>query len=228
MHVLIVHAHPEPQSFNAAMTRTAVDTLEANGHTVEVSDLYAMQFNPVAGWHDFPQAADPSFLHYQREQKIAFERQTYAPEIAWEHGKLTRADLVIFQFPVWWRSSPAILKGWFDRVLGVGFAYGAGRVYSTGGLQGKRALLSVTFGGPTSAAEAVEVLQQLQDGVLAFVGFEVLSPFVVGGPRHLTADARQAELQRYHETLEALTCDRTPPGQCHHRAPLVHDALEQA
>jgi len=211
MHVLIVHAHPEPLSFNAAMTRTAADTLEASGHTVEVSDLYAMQFNPVAGWHDFPQAADPSFLHYQREQKDAFERQAYAPEIAREHDKLTRADLVIFQFPVWWRSSPAILKGWFDRVLGVGFAYGAGRVYSTGELQGRRALLSVTFGGPTTPAEATEVLHQMLDGILAFVGFEVLPPFVVGGPRRLTADDREAELQRYRQSLVTLTGGLTHP-----------------
>ncbi|MBB5361800.1 NAD(P)H dehydrogenase (quinone) [Deinococcus humi] len=189
------------------MTRRAVETLEAMGHTAEVSDLYAMQFNPVAGWHDFPAVTQPRFLQYQREQKEAFEHRSHTPEIILEQEKLARADLVIFQFPIWWRSSPAMLKGWFDRVLSVGFAYGSGRVYGTGGLQGKRALLSVTFGGPTSAPEASEVLHQLQDGVLAFVGFEVLPPFVVGGPRQLTENARRAELQRYGQFLAGLTCE---------------------
>jgi len=46
MNILIVHAHPEPQSFTAALKSTAKQTLEKLGHTVEVSDLYAMQFNP--------------------------------------------------------------------------------------------------------------------------------------------------------------------------------------
>lgn len=211
MHVLTVLAHPEPRSFNAAMHRTAVETLEALGHTVDVSDLYAMGFNPVAGWHDFPQADTGDALQYQREQKEASNRQVFAADIALEHEKLTRADLVIFQFPVWWRSSPAILKGWFDRVLSVGFAYGAGRVYSTGGLQGKRALLSVTFGGPTTSDEASDVLFQVQDGVLAFVGFEVLPPFVVGGPRQLTLEAREAELQRYSQVLQTLVAEPAPP-----------------
>ncbi|WP_019588580.1 NAD(P)H-dependent oxidoreductase [Deinococcus apachensis] len=204
MHILIVHVHPEPQSFNAALTHTAVHTLEALGHTVEVSDLYALGFNPVAGRNDVTQAADPAFLHLQREQKAAFERGTTAPDIVAEQRKLTRAELVIFQFPVWWRSAPALLKGWFDRVLTVGYAYGAGRVYATGGLSGRRALLSVTFGSPTSPEEAREVLHQMQDGVLAFVGFEVLPPFVVGGPRSLTVEERQAELERYRDTLAHL------------------------
>jgi NAD(P)H dehydrogenase (quinone) len=46
MRVLIVHAHPEPKSFNGAMTRTAVDALATAGHHVEVSDLYGMRSNP--------------------------------------------------------------------------------------------------------------------------------------------------------------------------------------
>ena len=47
MRVLMVHAHPEPKSFNGAMTRAAFEALVAAGHAVEVSDLYAMRFSPV-------------------------------------------------------------------------------------------------------------------------------------------------------------------------------------
>ena len=58
MNVLIVYAHEEPKSFNGAMRDTAVRVLQELGHTVEVSDLYAMQFNPVGGKHDFRALAD--------------------------------------------------------------------------------------------------------------------------------------------------------------------------
>src|SRR6266542_76066 len=52
-HALIVHAHPEPRSFNGALTRQAVETLTAVGDTVEVSDLYAMKFKAVADADDY-------------------------------------------------------------------------------------------------------------------------------------------------------------------------------
>ena len=43
----IVHAHPEPQSFNGAVTQKALKVLMGAGHEVKVSDLYAMGFDPV-------------------------------------------------------------------------------------------------------------------------------------------------------------------------------------
>ena len=46
---------------------------------------------------------------------------------------------IILHFPLWWFGVPAILKGWFDRVLVKGFAYDAGKVFATGLLRGKTA-----------------------------------------------------------------------------------------
>lgn len=65
--------------------------------------------------------------------------------------------MLVFQFPLWWAGVPAILKGWFDRVLVQGFAFGLtapdGRVrrYGEGGLGGKRALVITTIGARASA-----------------------------------------------------------------------------
>jgi hypothetical protein len=73
MKVLIVHAHEEPKSFNGAMRDTAISVLKEPGHTVEVSDLYAMTFNPVGGKHDFTALADPEFFKYGVEQTKATE-----------------------------------------------------------------------------------------------------------------------------------------------------------
>ena len=58
MKVLIVSAHEEPQSFNAALKDHAVRVLTNDGHSVEVSDLYAMNFDPVGGKRDFVELAN--------------------------------------------------------------------------------------------------------------------------------------------------------------------------
>ena len=77
MNVLIVYAHEEPKSFNGAMRDKAVTVLGQCGHIVEVSDLYAMKFNPVGGRHDFTRLADPDyFKNMESEQTKATEAKT--------------------------------------------------------------------------------------------------------------------------------------------------------
>lgn len=129
MNVLIVHAHEEPKSFNGAMRDTAVTVLAESGHTVEVSDLYAMKFNPVGGKHDFTALADPDFFKYGVEQTKATEARKFAPDVVAEQEKLCRAGFLIFQFPLWWFGLPAILKGWVDRVFAAGLAPSTRRPY---------------------------------------------------------------------------------------------------
>jgi hypothetical protein len=67
MNVLLVFAHPEPQSFNGAMLRTALATLEAAGHSVQVSDLYAQAFEPVSGRANFTTVYDAAYFKQQKE-----------------------------------------------------------------------------------------------------------------------------------------------------------------
>ena len=101
MHVLIVHAHPEPASFTTALKDAAVRALSAAGHRVEVSDLYGEAFNPVAGRHDFIRAADPARFHYQSEQLNASRTGGFAADLVREEERLMRADLLVFTFPLW-------------------------------------------------------------------------------------------------------------------------------
>jgi NAD(P)H dehydrogenase (quinone) len=162
MNVLIVHAHEEPKSFNGAMRETAVRVLQETGHTVTVSDLYAMQFNPVGGKHDFTSLAEPAFFKYGVEQTKATEAKTFASDVVAEQEKLFWADFLIFQFPLWWFGLPAILKGWVDRVFAAGLTYGGGRWYSNGVFGGKRAMLSLTTGGsPSIYSSRGRVIQSL-------------------------------------------------------------------
>src|SRR5689334_18721293 len=114
MRAFIVHAHPEPKSFNGAMTQAATDALTQAGHQVVVSDLYAMGFNPVSDRRNFTTVCDELLFRQQAEEVFANEHDGFAPEIQGEMDKLFWCDALIFQFPLWWFSLPAILKGWVE------------------------------------------------------------------------------------------------------------------
>ena len=67
-----------------------------------------------------------------------------------EQGRLLDHDVILFQFPLFWYSSPAIIKEWFDITLEHGFAYGAGGT----ALEGKQMMLAVTAAGAEDAYTA--------------------------------------------------------------------------
>ncbi|MEI7614043.1 MAG: NAD(P)H-dependent oxidoreductase, partial [Betaproteobacteria bacterium] len=64
-----------------------------------------------------------------------------------EQAALLRADLVVWLHPLYWYSVPAMLKHWFDVVLGYGLAYGKGG----DALRGKHCLWVTTTGGQESS-----------------------------------------------------------------------------
>lgn len=211
MNVLIVYAHEEPRSFNAALKNAAIKTLEAQGHRVVVSDLYRMKWKAVADGEDFLQRRDPHFLKRQAEEKAAGELGTLAHDILLEQDKLKACDLLLLQFPLWWFGMPAILKGWVDRVLTMGFAYGGGSWYDQGGLRGRKAMVCVTTGGPEPAylerginGPIEQILFPIQHGMLYFCGFEVLPPFLAWGPAHLDDAGRAKILADYEARLRGI------------------------
>ncbi len=218
MNVLIVHAHPEPQSFNGALTRRAVEVLTGAGHAVIVSDLYAQNFDPVSDRRNFTTVFDPGYLRLQAEERLASEAGGYFADLQAEMDRLAACDLLIFQFPMWWLGLPAILKGWVDRVFAVGRAYGGGRQFDRGMLSDKRAMCSVTSGGPLGSfskggvyADIEEVLFPVHRGIFGFVGMTVLEPFVVYGPGRMTDEARRTALDRYERRLLTLDEARVLP-----------------
>ncbi|MDN3223806.1 NAD(P)H-dependent oxidoreductase [Pseudomonas nunensis] len=224
MNVLILHAHPEPQSFTNALRDQAVQTLQAQGHAVQVSDLYAMNWNPVASAEDFSDRDNPEYLVYALEQRLGVKTKSLAPDIQQELDKLLWADLLILNFPIYWFSMPAILKGWIDRVLVSGVCYGGKRFYDQGGLAGKKALVTVTLGGREHmfGEDAIhgpleDMLRPLLRGTLAYVGLDVLPPFVAWHVPYISAEARGQFLLDYQRRLENL----------HQDSPLVFPRLAQ-
>jgi NAD(P)H dehydrogenase (quinone) len=206
VHVLIVYAHPEPTSFTGALKDRAVEALIGAGHTVEISDLYAEGFNPVAGRHDFISTANPERFHYQTEQEFAAQSGSFAEDIRREQERVEAADLLVLQFPLWWGGPPAILKGWCERVLAYGFGYVDGRRFDSGLFKGRRAVFSVTTGGTPERfsnegvyGEIERVLYPVERLLLQYMGFEVLPPFVAyAAPR-----VSEAERKAYLEAWEA-------------------------
>ncbi|OON70033.1 NAD(P)H-dependent oxidoreductase [Hymenobacter sp. CRA2] len=205
MHVLLVLAHPEPASFNGRLARLAEEVLTAAGHTVEVSDLYRQGFAAVSGPADFSPPAAADFFDLQAQQRAAAVNDTFAADVQAEMEKLRRCDLLLLQFPLWWHSVPAILKGWIDRVLAVGFAYGG-----TKALAGKKALLSLTSGTPNhlwdgSTLPTLEsTLNHILRGTLAYCGMQVYAPFMIGSAKHLNPDERTEAEADFIRMLEAL------------------------
>ena len=81
MKVFIVLAHPEHQSFNAAMFRTAIDVFDAAGHEVRTSDLYALQFDPVSSRANFLTVKDSDYYKQQTEELYASENYGFAEDV---------------------------------------------------------------------------------------------------------------------------------------------------
>jgi len=220
MNVLIVYAHSQPTSFNAELLNTAVATLESQGHQVKVSDLYAMDFNPVASDKDFKERRFEGHLQYDREQKYAVEKHCFSDDIAAEIEKVLWCDLLILQFPLWWYSTPAIMKGWFDRVFANGLFYGQLGRFNHGGMKGKRAMVSTTTGCfPEMVDEAGvmghidAMLWHLQYGTLAYTGFEVYEPFIAWSVRYKEDEKRQEYVEALANRLQNL--DKTPLKEFH-------------
>lgn len=216
--MLIVYAHPEPRSFNAALRDVAVQTLREGAHEVEVSDLYAMKFKPAIDQADFGNPRNSEYFNVSLEQRHATKEGGLARQIESELAKLQAADLLVLQFPLWWFGMPAILKGWIDRVFLSGVVYGRSALFESGRFQGKRALVSVTAGAPAAAfgshalyGDILDILMPLHRGVLGFTGMSVLPPFFCAEVPYVGSTVRENMLAAYRDRLTRIVED--PPLQ---------------
>lgn len=217
--VLIVYAHPEPRSLNGSMKSFTVDHLIRTGHDVEVSDLYAQGWKAAVDGSDFLAYTPSRRLKIELESMLAFVGGTQPPDVEDEQAKLLWADAVIFQFPLWWFSMPAILKGWFERVYACGFGYRVGEHsktrwgdrYGEGTLAGRRAMLSVTAGGweehygPRGInGEISDLLFPINHGILHYPGFDVLPPLVTYRADHINERGISGVLGQLRQRLDTL------------------------
>ncbi|MEA4926920.1 MAG: NAD(P)H-dependent oxidoreductase [Syntrophomonadaceae bacterium] len=158
MNTLLVYAHPNAQSFNAALVQAIKDEVTKKGSQLKVKDLYGMKWNPVLSQDDF---------EGYHSGNIPADIKQEQEDIAW-------ADVVIMIAPVWWYSVPAILKGYIDRVFSLGFAYKYTATGPLGLLKGKKGLFITTSGANQQDAEyggMMNALDKSLGGVFTFSGF---------------------------------------------------------
>ncbi len=201
----IVFAHPNLKSYNGQLRNTAIQTLEALGWSVSTSDLYQIKFKASADEDDFTSLYDSDFFDLQKEQHAALQTGSFADDISREHQLLEAADLIIFQFPLWWHSVPGLLKGYVDRVFSFGWAYGGGQA-----LYGKQVLISLTTGAPEfvwtpdKRGTIKDTFKHLLVGTFGLMGMDTLEPFVIYGAKKQTPTDRSDEIRRYSTRLREV------------------------
>lgn len=223
MKILIIYAHPEPHSFNGALKNIAEQTLLEQGHQVQVSDLYAMNWKATIDQNDFSNRENIDFLNISTEQAYHYHNDNTAPDIKAEQEKVLWCDILIFQFPIWWFGMPAILKGWVDRVMSRGFAYTTGKKYDSGIFKGRKAMICATTGTASSLYEPdgidgdiMHLLWPIHNGIFRYLGFDVLPPFIAWMPGNVSKQGREEYLSTYREKL--LQLDQIQPLFFHPRA----------
>jgi NAD(P)H dehydrogenase (quinone) len=169
MRHVVVLAHPDPASFNAAVAAAYLETVRAASHEATLRDLYRLDFDPrlqtqELPWHDgFAPGADA----------VA------------ERAILAGADVIAFVYPLWFNAPPAMLKGYVERVLGMGFGYEATEPGTRPLLTGKRLVTVSTSGAPDAWVDQTGALARLRAGfddhVAALCGLTVVDHLHLGG-----------------------------------------------
>ena len=173
-HVVIL-SHPDPASLNAAIAKTYAGAAEALGEAVEIRDLYAEGFDPRLPVHELPWS--PSFA--------------LAPGILAERDRLAAAQVLVFVYPLWINAPPAMMKGYVERVLGMGLGYGEDEGGIKASLTGKSLISITTSGAPGGWVGQTGAMDRLRAGfddyIAAVCGLAVLDHLHIGG---VTPDIR--------------------------------------
>ncbi len=132
MKSLIIYAHPNTGGHCKFILEELTSDFEIQGIDYELLDLYKMKYDPVLHEDE----------HYTAgKRSVSKQNRTIQMQIK-------NADLLIFIYPLWWGSMPAILKGFIDKVFVSGYAFEYINGRPVGLLKGKTAFVFMTSGGP--------------------------------------------------------------------------------
>lgn len=189
---LIVSAHPSEKSFTHILARALQQWGNQNGWNVVHRNLYALGFNPVLSSQDL----------------AAFQDGETSDEIAKEQQHVADAQLITIIYPLWWAGFPAILKGYFDRVLSYGFAYGIENGIPVPLLQGKKVMVFTTMGNKISDYEAKNLITAFQtihrDEIFGFCGMKVIDHQFFGRVTTLSGEEMQLKTTEVLEQYSRL------------------------
>ncbi len=162
MKYLIIYAHPNPKSFNHAILETITGELKKKKKEFKVRDLYKIGFDPVLSSGDL----------------LAIQNGAVPKDIKKEQDYISKADILIIVFPIWWSSMPAMLKGYIDRVFSLGFAYDITEDAVIGLLKGKEVFLVSTTGASKQDNESMGAFKMMNMSmdmaIFQFSGMKVI------------------------------------------------------
>lgn len=187
--VLVVLAHPRPDSLGTALAAAVTTAARSAGARVACHDLYADGFDPRLS---AAESLGPAF-----SDDLA---RRYADE-------LVAADAVVVVHPVWFFGPPAILRGWVERVVREGVAFDVGaRGEVTGRLRAREVLVITTgnAGPATESALGEPVTRFWRDVVFAPSGVPEMLRLAFAPVRDSTAEERTEWLRRAASSSEGL------------------------
>lgn len=154
--LLIINAHPDKNSFNYALSEAYISGVDKSKWEVEIVNLIDLDFNPI--------------LKYGYRQPTELE-----PDLLDALEKIKSAQHLVWFFPMWWYSVPALLKGFIDRVFlpGIAFEYVEGKPLPKKLFTGKTALMIVTADTPRWydwLFMGSPAIRQFKRGTLQFCG----------------------------------------------------------
>jgi NAD(P)H dehydrogenase (quinone) len=165
----VILAHPSHKSLNAAIARAYAETVQRLGHEVVLRDLCAMRFDPCLKAAEIPGPKAPFFR----------------PDVRRERALLADVDVFALVYPLWFNGPPAILKGYVDRVFGMGFGFAPAFGGTEPRLAGRKLISFTTSGAPNfwmRDTGALSGLARLFDGHLgAMCGLNVVDHTHFGG-----------------------------------------------
>lgn len=191
MKFLIVDSHPYSESFNRQLTRKIEEAVKEK-HQVEVVNLVDDKFNPVM------EAAD---------LRLFSSGKSADPKVADYQQKIDEADCLVFAFPIWWSTMPAVLKGFLDKVLLYGYAYTYGENGMLEGLLSKQAVVITTMETPNSMFDEIinnPVKNQFINATLGSCGVQTIRHFQIDQINSGTSDYRKETFNKIVEYFKGL------------------------
>ena len=165
----VIASHPVQRSFTMAVANTYCEAVRANGQQAILRDLYRMNFAPTIDADELPRAGG----------------FTPGADVVEERATLARVNVFAFVYPFWLNTQPAMLKGYIERVFGLGFAYGATGAGNVPLLKSRKMISFTSSGAPTDWVKSTghfEAARKLFDEYFAAVcGLEVVDHIHFGG-----------------------------------------------
>lgn len=191
MRVLVVYAHPNPDSFAHALLESFTGGLSEAGHLFEIIDLYALGFDPRMRHEDFAQ----------------FTGGVMPDDVLEQQEKVAWAEALVFIYPIWTMGQPAIVKGWIDRVFSAGFAHELDA--STGNVRGILRHEKVLFINTTGAGKEIYEDTGVEDAIRTIDETNFSIAYGIQNVEHVffysaltDSDARERYLVRAHRLGE--------------------------